>query len=210
MPSKQELRSEETKKSILAAAGKLFAHKGYEVVTMREIAKEAGCSHTTIYIYFKDKEALLHKLSMPPLLALTERFDVLIAREGAPEEKLKAVSMAFVAFCLTHRNTYGLIFMVKSGRVDDQAPGTELHQTRNRLFAMLSGALRACLRSGISDEGLLAYSRIYFFALHGIVATYASSEETVDQLLARLAPTFELTFEVLMVGIRRKADESGT
>lgn len=65
MSSKQEQRSEETKRSILAAAGLLFASRGYDSVTMREIAKEAGCSHTTIYIYFKDKEALLQQLSLP-------------------------------------------------------------------------------------------------------------------------------------------------
>ncbi len=64
---KKELRSEETKRMILKAAGKLFSEKGYDAVTMREIAKEAGCSHTTIYLYFKDKETLLHQLSMPTL-----------------------------------------------------------------------------------------------------------------------------------------------
>ena len=67
MGSKKELRSEETKRMILKAAGKLFSEKGYDAVTMREIAKEAGCSHTTIYLYFNDKETLLHQLSMPTL-----------------------------------------------------------------------------------------------------------------------------------------------
>ncbi|MGZ4164968.1 MAG: TetR/AcrR family transcriptional regulator, partial [Tumebacillaceae bacterium] len=53
MPSKKELKSEETKRAIVSAAGQLFADRGYEAVTMREIAKAAGCSHTTIYIYYK-------------------------------------------------------------------------------------------------------------------------------------------------------------
>jgi AcrR family transcriptional regulator len=68
--SKQMKRSEETKNSIITAAQKLFAEQGYDTVTMREIAKEAGCSHTTIYIYFKDKVALLNQLAMPSLLEL--------------------------------------------------------------------------------------------------------------------------------------------
>jgi hypothetical protein len=70
MSRKQVLRAEETKKAILSEAGKLFAEQGFHAVTMREIAKKAGCSHTTIYIYFTDKETLLYQLSMPPLKEL--------------------------------------------------------------------------------------------------------------------------------------------
>jgi AcrR family transcriptional regulator len=70
MSRKQVFRAEETKKAILSVAGKLFAEQGFHAVTMREIAKKAGCSHTTIYIYFTDKETLLYQLSMPPLKEL--------------------------------------------------------------------------------------------------------------------------------------------
>ncbi|USK36536.1 TetR/AcrR family transcriptional regulator (plasmid) [Bacillus sp. F19] len=73
MVSNQERRSDKTKKMILIAAGKLFSKKGYDSVTMREIAKEAGCSHTTIYLYFKDKVTLLHQLSMPSLQELQQQ-----------------------------------------------------------------------------------------------------------------------------------------
>ncbi len=51
--------TEEMKAAVRAAAASLFTEKGYHSVTMREIAKEAGCSHTAIYLYFKDKEDLL-------------------------------------------------------------------------------------------------------------------------------------------------------
>ncbi|TFE25581.1 TetR/AcrR family transcriptional regulator [Cohnella luojiensis] len=208
MASKQELRSEETKRSILAAAGNLFAVRGFDAVTMREIAKEAGCSHTTIYIYFKDKEALLHQLSMPPLLSLQERFETLLDQETLPDEQLKAISLEFIEFCLTHRNMYNLFFNVKSVRVDEEAPEMEINQVRNRLFAKLTGTVQGCLRLEARDERLLQYTRIYFFTLHGIVATYMNSEETVEQLMGRLMPTFQQAFEVLLVGLKQKAEGS--
>ena len=87
--SKQEQRSENTRKSIVAAAGKLFSSMGYNAVTMREIAKEAGCSHTTIYIYFKDKEALLHQLSKSPLLTLVQQMEALLIQLATAEDRLK-------------------------------------------------------------------------------------------------------------------------
>ena len=42
-----------TRDRILEAASSLFAEKSFQEVGIREIAKRAGCSHTTIYLYFK-------------------------------------------------------------------------------------------------------------------------------------------------------------
>nr|WP_255807494.1 TetR/AcrR family transcriptional regulator [Cohnella mopanensis] len=186
----------------MLAAGRLFAGRGYDVVTMREIAKEAGCSHTTIYIYFKDKEALLQQLSLPPLQNLASQMEELLVGSGEPEEKLNNVSLAFVEFCLSNRNMYSLFFNVKSVRVDEQAPELEINKVRNEMFGKLTGVLQACLRLGREDERLLMCSRIYFFTLHGIVSTYTHSEESVDQLMGRLRPTFLAAFGVLLSGFK--------
>ena len=49
----------DTQKRICSSALKLFTQKGYENVSMREIAKEAGCSVGNIYHYFRNKDALI-------------------------------------------------------------------------------------------------------------------------------------------------------
>lgn len=202
MMSKQEQRSEDTKKSIVAAAGKLFSSKGYDAVTMREIAKEAGCSHTTIYIYFKDKEALLYQLSKSPLLALMQQMEALLVKLESAEDRLKSVSLAFISFCLSNRNMYDLFFNVKAGRVDEKAPEIEINQIRNHMFGLLSNAVRECLQLQLDDERQLLCTRIYFFALNGILSTYAHSEEAAEQLMERLTLTFQQTFEVVLAGLK--------
>jgi AcrR family transcriptional regulator len=205
MPTKQELRSEETKRSVLEAAGKLFGERGFDAVTMREIAKEAGCSHTTIYIYFKDKEALLHQLSMSPIQELKQHVEAILTEPAVvPEVKLKAISQAIIRFCLTNRNMYAIFFTVKSVRVDEAEPLTELNRTRNGLFALLQKAVQQCLPTPHSVEQLLAYSRIYFYTLQGMVATYTNSEETVEALMDRLGTTFNEAIEVLLIGFTHK------
>ena len=45
--------------SLVTAAGRLFASRGYEATTTREIASEAGCAEGLIHRYFKGKEGLL-------------------------------------------------------------------------------------------------------------------------------------------------------
>ena len=47
---------------ILESAHKLFLEKGIPGTTMYDIAKEVGCSKTTIYTYFESKEELVNYL----------------------------------------------------------------------------------------------------------------------------------------------------
>jgi TetR/AcrR family transcriptional regulator, regulator of cefoperazone and chloramphenicol sensitivity len=46
-------------RALLAAARKLFASRGYEATTTREIAARAGCAEGLIHRYFKGKAGLL-------------------------------------------------------------------------------------------------------------------------------------------------------
>nr|WP_028612408.1 TetR/AcrR family transcriptional regulator [Paenibacillus harenae] len=209
MASKKELRSEETKRSIVAAANKLFAERGYDAVTIREIAKEAGCSHTTIYIYYQDKEALLHALSMQPLEHLKSSLDAVSVDETLlPADKLRMLNGLFIRFCLENRSMYTIFFEVKSGRVDIPEPDLAINRLRNQMFNIILKLLQNSLEIP-EDEQLLAFSRIYFYMLRGIVGTYTLSEESVDAIMDRLSPTFEDAFEALLYGFTKQIDERG-
>ncbi|MGD8188519.1 TetR/AcrR family transcriptional regulator [Brevibacillus ginsengisoli] len=199
--SRQEIRAEETKQAILLAAQQLFAVRGYDSVTMREIAKAAGCSHTTIYLYYKDKEALLHQLSMEPLTALQEQLKSITLIQDLPAVgRLKSFSLTFIQFCLLNRNMYSLFFMAKSSRVDEQEPALEVQKIRNNLFALMRQGVQDYVGDQIDEEQLLAYTRIYFFLLNGVITTYLQSTESCEQLMERLTPTFELAIDVMLSG----------
>jgi AcrR family transcriptional regulator len=49
-------------RSLIEAAGKLFAAQGYEATTTRQIAAQAGCAEGLISRYFKGKAGLLKAL----------------------------------------------------------------------------------------------------------------------------------------------------
>ncbi|EST11639.1 TetR/AcrR family transcriptional regulator [Sporolactobacillus laevolacticus] len=201
MPTKFHQHSETTKREILLAAAKLFSQKGYQSVTIREIAKKAGCSHTTLYIYFKDKEALLHALSEPPLLALKQQMEeVLLPGNVQSEQKLHSICILFVRFCLKHRSMHRIFFETKSVRVDEPQPELEINKLRIDIFQLLKLALKDCLPPTIEDSALLSSSRIFSYMLRGIIGTYMDSEEPLDVLMERLTPTFNEAFDVLLAG----------
>jgi len=205
----QEARAEATKKRIIAAASELFAHRGYDLVTMREIAKHAGCSHTTIYIYFADKEALLYELAMPHLLQLQTKLHHIMELDTTPLHRLKTICREKIEFCLVNRTMFTIFFGANSSRVDEESPELEINQLRISLFNLLKQAIQNYLLIEQQDERLLAFSRICYYTLHGIVGTYTYSSESAEQLMERLTPTFDLTFESLLIGFRYQLDQGG-
>src|SRR5699024_3705877 len=51
-----------TRNMIMDASRYLFTEKGYQYVSMRQIAKELKCSHGAIYYHFKNKAELFYAL----------------------------------------------------------------------------------------------------------------------------------------------------
>jgi AcrR family transcriptional regulator len=58
----QEQKSERSRAQILAAALKLFSHRGYGATSVQDIAEEAGLSKGNVYHHFPDKETLFREL----------------------------------------------------------------------------------------------------------------------------------------------------
>ena len=56
--AKFQRRAEDRPREICAAALEVFAEKGFAAAKLDEIAKRAGVSKGTLYLYFKDKEDL--------------------------------------------------------------------------------------------------------------------------------------------------------
>lgn len=207
MPGRQKLNAEATKQDILDAAGKLFAEKGYQSVTIRQIAEKAGCSHTTIYLYFKDKESLLQALSETPLLELKLQLERILFQTGVlPEKNLESLCLCFIRFCLDHRSMYRILFETGAVRVDQLQPKFEINRIRIGLFNLLKAGMANCIKSS-DPQVLLMNSRILFFLLRGIAGTYLESEEPADTLMQRLTPTFKKAVAVLLAGMNLKTKE---
>lgn len=196
------------KTAIRRSAAELFAEKGYPYVTMREIAKQAGCSHTAIYLYFKNKEELLQQIAIPSLLELEEAFLAELAkRDAAPIDRLLAVCSRFAVFCLSNGSLQTVLFMSGSVRVDDPAPALEINVIRNRLFGHLMKALQLVVAPPQAEndggEAMLNRARVLFYYVQGFVSTYTDHAEPSESLLARVLPVFHEGIVIMTRGMRQ-------
>jgi AcrR family transcriptional regulator len=76
-------RAEDRPREICAAALEVFAEKGFAAARLDEIARCAGVSKGTLYLYFKDKEdlfrAVVRDAIVPNVAAITEAISTMRA-----------------------------------------------------------------------------------------------------------------------------------
>jgi AcrR family transcriptional regulator len=61
-PARLQHEIERVREDILHAAGRAFSLKGFDRVTIHDIAKEAGYTATSLYAYFKGKQEIIDAL----------------------------------------------------------------------------------------------------------------------------------------------------
>lgn len=71
MPKKVDLRILKTRKAIKESFFKLIKEKGYERITIQDIAEEAMINRNTFYLHYLDKPDLMEKIAQEYL----DRFD---------------------------------------------------------------------------------------------------------------------------------------
>ena len=135
-------------KTILKAAGTLFAEEGYHRTGMERIADEAEVSVGTVYFYFKNKEDLLVQLLDRTGYELRNLLgDAFRNADGTLEGFRNADRVFFEDFCPRNPEKIALIFRESAG----QSAEVEAH--RKQIFTKLIDDLKAALGSVSANTG---------------------------------------------------------
>ena len=86
----------DTRQRIIEAAKVLFQKKSYSSVGVREIAKQAGCSHTAIYLYFKNKDEILYEVTQASLEELYKTLKKIMEDGQASQDKLLLMALSLI------------------------------------------------------------------------------------------------------------------
>lgn len=102
------------RKNILTVSRKMLLEEGFDRMSMRKIASSVGFSATSIYLYFKNKDDLLHAL-------IEEGFDLLyealsqhpvVRANGDPFAVLETLCREFVRFGMENPEYYEIMFQL--------------------------------------------------------------------------------------------------
>lgn len=86
------------RKTLLEAADRLLVRHGYDGMNMNMLAKEAGYSKATVYVYFSSKDEIVRLLAISRLELLRRELGVILKNKADSEEKLLAIKCVFDEF----------------------------------------------------------------------------------------------------------------
>lgn len=76
---------------ITTSAEELFIQKGIQSTTMEDIAKKAGYSKATLYVYFKNKEEIIAALTLQSMTKLYDYISTALSKQTETKEKYYAI-----------------------------------------------------------------------------------------------------------------------
>ena len=197
----RDLRSE-----LLRTSRQLLDESGPGALSMREVARRAGCTHQAPYHYFANREAILAALVHEGFDELADR--LASAHEGLESKDLRAIltasGNAYVEFALRHPGVFRVMFRPD---VCDPERFPEVVQAGGRA----RGELTRLVKVVLGDDAPLEVEVLFWSGVHGLASLlldgplageFTSVEERIDFARGVVGLT-----EIPFTDITRAADE---
>lgn len=144
-PSRRAVRSAERREAIIAAGLEEFVARGFAATRLDDVAKRAGVAKGTIYLHFKDKEALFEELIRTAIVPLVARLGA-PAPGGSVRDMIESFARAFIQEVATTKRGDIVRLIVAEG---PRFPNVADFYYREVVSRGLSG-IRALIELGIA------------------------------------------------------------
>ncbi len=182
----------ERQKIIVDAAERVFAMKPFNKVSIRDIAREAGISHASIYRYFPDQQSLFVEAFLRGAKEIVKFLAEMIrVSDGGDIEK---VSEAYLAYLINNDQYFRMMthFML------DGSLSTEMIEKLNAAERQIFDQFDIMFRKMKAAEPVRPLSHAFFAALNGVLITFRNypgrSKEEVHQHMQHIAAVIALKF----------------
>lgn len=167
-------KADKTRASLLNAALRVIARKGYSAATVDEIVKEAGVSKGLAYYHFKNKAALASAVLSDGIMSLVEQFERIAEASGNASDSLMSMFNTFTDSVIDNREFSRFFFneLWREGRVWSQ----EMRDCEERLVKIIAGEFERGQREGsvspavdptfvaVSSIGLVLSTSLCYFS----------------------------------------------
>ena len=106
----KEREKEQRRNDIIDSARKFFADRDFDEVSMDEIAKDIGLGKSTLYLYFKNKEALYFAIELRGIQIWVEMVKEEVKKGNTCLEKLKLYINATREFSTKYPNCLRMLY----------------------------------------------------------------------------------------------------
>ena len=107
--SRRQREKLERHETILDAAEQVFFRKGFDQTTMDDIARAAQLSRALLYVYFRDKNAIMRGVMLRAATSLRLRFENAVATCASGEQQIEGIGHAYYAFSVEEPDYFDVL-----------------------------------------------------------------------------------------------------
>ncbi len=200
---RREREKSDLRGKILSAARELFAEKGYEAVTMREIADRIEYSPTAIYHHFDDKLTLCSELCGSDFVDFGGHF-AKAQNVADPIERLRAMGLVYLRFAADHPNHYRFLFLTPMPPMNPM--DKILASPEADSYSMVRQACQEAMDKGLirpEFKDAEEMAQILWGTLHGLVSLHiVKGNQPVVGEWRDVEQTARHAMDMLFAGIR--------
>lgn len=144
-PTIDQNQRDERHASILAAARKVFAEKGYERTAVADIVREAGVAQGTFYLYFPSKQDAFFALADAFFSEMAGHVGAALEAEPDPGERVRAITHSCFVAASENADLVRLVFF---GSDSASAAAQERFSEANPVVDAVRGMIEAGVEAG--------------------------------------------------------------
>jgi AcrR family transcriptional regulator len=171
---RREEEKERRRAEILDAAETLYAKKGWDGLTVDQVARTARLSRALVYVYFRDKEDLLFAIGERAMRLLRDRFLAAAAGTARGMDQVDAIGRAYMGYAheFPHYFDFCTRFQSHSVETDSSTNEGACQVAGDQVLGTVVQAIETGIRDGsiradVGDPILLALTLWAF--THGII-----------------------------------------
>ena len=209
-----ERRGEEKERraaEILDAAEALYAKKGWDALTVDQVARSARLSRALVYVYFRDKEELLFAIGERAMRQLRDRFIEAAASHALGIDKVEAIGRAYMGYAyeFPHYFDFCTRFQAHSIAVDPGSHEGGCRTAADEVLGVVVRAIEAGLRDGsirpnIGEPALLA-TTLWAFT-HGIIQLAMAKSSDLARFGIAIPDLSNYAFGLIRTVVQRDTD----
>jgi len=160
--AKERYHHKDLRNALLSEAISVLEETGTSKLSLRELARRLGVTHTAAYAHFPDKTALLREVAELGFARLTEALSAGKASNADAASAFLAMGKAYVRFAREQPSLYRLMFVDESL---SEGPASEMSPEGQCAFDVLAGTI---VDLGVPGDAVLETSITAWGFVHGI------------------------------------------
>lgn len=177
---------------IIEAAERVFAVKPFSEVSIRDIAREAGISHASIYRYFPDQQSLFIEAFLQGAGEISATLETLIENAKTPD--ILKVTNAYVTYLMDNDQYFRMMthFMLDGSLSAEKIE--KLNAAERQVFDQFDRMFQKMKK----PEPVRQLSHAFFAALNGVLITFRNypgrTSKAVRQHMLNIAGVIARSF----------------